>query len=168
MTDGADAFNQAGGGEKLPSVKLQVGDTFTGVLEKVTESPRGATDINGEVKTYPSGDPIPLFIFTLADASDGARKALFVEKDNRDGRMFRVIFDASQGKISPGGTLDLRRIPDLAPTAQGLSGMAQFEARWTPGAPASFTNEPAPQPAPQPAAAPAPQPAPAATAGSSW
>lgn len=83
-----DPFMDGAGGSANPSVSFpNIGDSVTGVVTKVDQ--RDDTKPDGTVKTWPDGQPMKVYIFTL-DTDEGER-SLWVR-----GNMVTAIREASR------------------------------------------------------------------------
>lgn len=81
-----DPFMASTGG-RPPAIKFDaIGDTITGIVEDISE--QNDTDIHGTPKTWPSGEPMKMWIFTLD--VDGEKRSLFVR-----GNMVKAIKTAA-------------------------------------------------------------------------
>lgn len=130
-TDPFTAANAGGGGGA--AIKFaEVGDEVTGIVREVSE--RNDTDIAGNVKTWPSGDPVKMWVFTLD--VDGEHRSLFVR-----GNMVKAIREATTAAGVP--TLIGQRLTvkhhALGDKRPGMTQAKLFKAKIEP-APAAVTS----------------------------
>lgn len=115
------------GGESLPAVKLtNIGDKVTGVIKQTRKLED--RDLNGDLRTWPNGDPKHVFVFDL-ETADGAQ-ALWVR-----GQMVSAIKEAArEAKVTNlvGATLDLQHHALGEIKQKGYNAPKLYRARITP------------------------------------
>ena len=132
----SDPFMDAGG-SGIPSLSFpNLGDTVTGVVTAIDS--RDDTKPDGEVKRWPDGKPMAVFIFTLE--TDEGPKALWVR-----GNMVTAIRDAAAAaglKTVIGSELTIKH-HDLGDERKGFARAKLFKAKFGP-APVKATVAAAP------------------------
>ena len=115
------------GGESLPAAKLtNIGDKVTGVIKQTRKLED--RDLNGDLRTWPNGDPKHVFVFDL-ETTDGAQ-ALWVR-----GQMVSAIKEAArEAKVTNliGATLDLQHHALGEIKQKGYNAPKLYRARITP------------------------------------
>ena len=115
------------GGESLPAAKLtNIGDKVTGVIKQTRKLED--RDLNGDLRTWPNGDPKHVFVFDL-ETTDGAQ-ALWVR-----GQMVSAIKEAArEAKVTNliGATLDLQHHALGEIKQKGYNAPKLYRARLTP------------------------------------
>lgn len=118
------------GGESLPAVKLtNVGDKITGIITQTRKLED--RDLNGELRTWPNGDPKHVFVFDL-DTSNG-KQALWVR-----GQMVSAIKEAArEAKVTNliGATIDLQHHALGEIKQKGFNAPKLYRAKITPASP---------------------------------
>lgn len=170
MTDANDLL--MGGGAAYASF-LTVGTMHRGTITEIDVQQQ--TDIDGNLKTWPKGDPMMMVVLTIATDErdpekpddDGARR-LFVK-----GAMHTAVRDAIKASgasgIDIGGQIAVKYDRDGTPKQNGYTPPKLYTAQYAPPSPAAAANDmlgAAPADEPAPAAAPAPAPAAAQPAAS--
>jgi hypothetical protein len=121
----SDPF-MAAGGSSLTDIKFpNLGDTVTGVVTAIDQ--RDDTKPDGEVKRWPDGKPMAVFIFTL-DTDDGPQ-ALWVR-----GNMVTAIREAAAAaglKTVIGSELTIKH-HDLGEERKGFARAKLFKAKFGP------------------------------------
>lgn len=124
-----DAAHDFMGGGGAPAVKFEApGDTVTGVVTKVDK--KIDTDPEGNIKTWPDGSPMHVFIFTMD--VDGEERSLWVR-----GNMVTAVRDAvrAAGLTGPLNTkLTVKHTEVGEPRAKGYRGAKLFKAKCEPAA----------------------------------
>jgi len=115
----ADPFVSSGVGG-APVVRFNaIGDSITGVVKSIVQ--QVDTDPTGTPKTWPDGQPMHVFIFTL-DTDEGEQR-LFVR-----GNMVTAIREASGGRSTIGQLLTVQHYA-LGEAKRGFSPAKLFRAK---------------------------------------
>ena len=132
----SDPFMAAGGSGAATVSFPNLGDTVTGVVTAIDQ--RDDTKPDGEVKRWPDGKPMAVFIFTLE--TDDGPKALWVR-----GHMVTAIREAAAAaglKTVIGSELTIKH-HDLGEERKGFARAKLFRAKFGP-APVKATKPAAP------------------------
>jgi hypothetical protein len=89
-----DDFMSGGGGDKLPEYKFEtVGDTISGQIIDVTKLEDKTPD--GQAKTWPSGDPMHVWVFTLDTTGNGSGDTTLWVRGNMVTAIRQALADAA-------------------------------------------------------------------------
>jgi hypothetical protein len=113
-----------------PAVTLEVGETFEGTVQSITEM--DDRDPSGVVKTWDGTTPKKVWVFNMEDSA-GDTRSLWVR-----GNLVKVLRTAARdAKVADltGAVIKVQRIEDGIPTQKGYHPPKLYRAKVTPGAP---------------------------------
>lgn len=88
-----DFMSGAGGGDKLPAYKFEnIGDTISGVVTDVTKLEDRTPD--GTAKTWPNGDPMHVWVFTMDTTGNGTGDTVLWVRGNMVTAIRQALADA--------------------------------------------------------------------------
>ena len=88
-----DFMSGNGGGDKLPAYKFEaIGDTISGVVTDVTKLEDRTPD--GTAKTWPNGDPMHVWVFTMDTTGNGTGDTVLWVRGNMVTAIRQALADA--------------------------------------------------------------------------